>query len=56
MTGSIDFEPDPKYLRVAIANCLCCFHKWPLLKPKPEETQEHKGSEKDGLDLSFMGI
>lgn len=34
-TGSSDFEPDPKYLRVEIANCLCCFHKWPLLKPKP---------------------
>lgn len=36
ITGSSDFFPNPKYLRVESAKRLCCFHMCPLLKIIPD--------------------
>lgn len=36
MTGSSDFLPNPKNLRVERAKRLCCFHMCPLLKITPD--------------------
>lgn len=39
MTGSSDFLPNPKYLRVESAKRLCCFHRFPLLKIIPDKNE-----------------